>query len=75
MPLPQLSVLEQSWGQVREFSNAEQRPSPQLAVVEQSAGQDTDVSLSSQSPSPQLARQSTLQVCPPSLSLQTLSPQ
>ena len=73
-PLPQATV-EQSWGQVRELSNAEQRPSPQLAVVEQSRGQLVTVSLSSQSPSPQLARQSRLQVCPPSLVLQTLSPQ
>jgi hypothetical protein len=74
-PLPQLPVLEQSCGQVRELSKAEQRPSPQLAVVEQSAGQEVDVSLSSQSPSPQLARQSALQLCPPSFLLQTLSPQ
>jgi hypothetical protein len=75
MPLPQVAVVEQSWGQVRALSNAEQRPSPQLAVVEQSRGQLVAVSLSSQLPSPQLARQSRLQVCPPSLLLQTLSPQ
>jgi len=74
-PLPQVPAAVQSCGQVRMLSKAEQRPSPQLEVVEQSRGQLAAVSLSSQLPSPQLARQSTLQVCPPSLLLQTLSPQ
>lgn len=65
----------QSAGQPRAFSDAAHLPSPQLDVVEQSAGQVRRLSLPSQSPSPQVARQSTLQLWPPSLLLQTLSPQ
>jgi hypothetical protein len=74
-PSPQGVAIEQSRAQLRVFSDALHTPSPQLEVVAQSLGQLRVVSLPSQSPSPQLARQSTLQLWPPSSRLQTASPQ
>jgi hypothetical protein len=74
-PSPQVVAAAQSRGQVRMLSKEPHTPSPQLAVVEQSRGQLLVVSLSSQSPSPQVARQSTLQLWPPSSRLHTASPQ